>query len=352
MGQPSASLASAYLPLSRLLCQPSDWRNRLLGVTCFSHVGQSATLPDTIPLINVSTTPLLAASESFCESWLTTSQVWSGKRGAILFRQSEGLLFGCLRVAESDYPPMDGDGVRTSPLQRAAKFAYREIFDLLDSLDFPHIYRIWNYLPDIHEESHGMDRYRQFNIGRQEGFLASQRSLDGNVPSASALGSADGLLNLCFLAGRGEPPLPVENPRQISAYHYPQQYGLRAPTFSRATLARIGGQWTLLISGTASIVGHQSLHPEDIKAQTKETLANIESIIKQANLCTDGLRFHRRQLHYKVYVRRPADAPAIRAEIDHWLGFSTCATFLQADICRRELLVEIEASGGHTAEFL
>jgi hypothetical protein len=90
----------------------------------------------------------------------------------------------------------------------------------------------------------------------------------GAVPAASAVGIADGPLDLCFFAGRGEPPLPLENPRQISTYDYPPQYGPRAPTFSRATLAQIGGQWTLFISGTASIVGHQSLHPDDILAQT------------------------------------------------------------------------------------
>jgi hypothetical protein len=76
-----ANPASAHLPLSRLLRQPPTWRNRFLGITCFSHAGQFATAPDTIPLIRVSTPPLLAASESLCEGWLTTSQAWSGQRG-------------------------------------------------------------------------------------------------------------------------------------------------------------------------------------------------------------------------------------------------------------------------------
>jgi enamine deaminase RidA (YjgF/YER057c/UK114 family) len=306
-------------------------------------------LLDTLPSISVSMPPLLAVSESVCESWQAASPACPGKRGVIRFRHSEELLFGCLSLAESDFPLLEGDGIIQSPLRQAAAFAYREIFGLLDALDFPHLYRVWNYLPDIHGESHGIERYRQFNMGRQEGFLAARRPLAGPVPAASAVGSEDGPLAFCFLAGRGEPPWPLENPRQISAYHYPQAYGPRAPTFSRATLARIGGQWVLFVSGTASIVGHQSLHPGDILAQTRETLANLEAVIDAANRRAEGGRFERRQLRYKVYVRRPADAPGIREALDRWLGGSANALFLQADICRRELLVEIEASGGGAA---
>jgi enamine deaminase RidA (YjgF/YER057c/UK114 family) len=346
MSQYPANLASAHLPLANLLRQTSAWRSRLLGLSCFSSAGQSACLPASLPLISVSMPPLLIESESVCESWQAALPASSGQWGAIHFRQSEDLLFGCLNLPESDFPLLALDRNMQSPLRQAAAFAYRQIFGLLDTLDLPHLYRVWNYLPDIHGESHGIERYQQFNMGRQEGFAALRRPVTGHVPSASAVGSADGPLAVCFLAGRGEPPLPLENPRQISAYHYPQQYGPRTPTFSRATLAQIGGQWTLFISGTASIVGHQSLHPGDILAQTHETLANIEAIIDAANRRVEGTRFERRQLRYKVYVRRPVDAPAIREVLDQWLGVSASALFLQADICRRELLVEIEASGG------
>lgn len=349
MSQLSANLASAHLPLASLLRQPSAWRSRLLGVSCFSAAAQFARLPDTLPSIRVSMPPLLAASESVCESWLNASPACTGEWGAIRFRQSEELLFGCLSLAESDFPPQALDRNIQSPLRQASAFAYREIFGLLDALDFLHLYRVWNYLPDIHGESHGSERYRQFNSGRQEGFATLRRPVAGAVPAASAVGSAAGPLAFCFLAGRGEPPVPLENPRQISAYDYPPQYGLRAPTFSRAMLAQIGGQRTLFISGTASIVGHQSLHPGDILAQTQETLANLDAVIEEANRRAAGMRFERGQLHYKVYVRRPADAPLIREVLHRWLGCPANALFLQADICRRELLVEIEASGGCAA---
>jgi len=331
------------------MSQAPAWRNRLLGATCFSLAGPPRAAPDAAPSIWVPLPPLLAGADSVCESWLGASQAWRGRRGPVLFGQSEGLLFGCLGVLESGFPALAADGASQTPLRQATAFAYREIFGLLDALDFPHLYRVWNYLPDIHGESQGVERYRQFNRGRQDGFLASRRPLAGPVPAASAVGSADGPPAFCFLAGRGEPPLPVENPRQISAYHYPQAYGPRAPTFSRATLARIGGRWTLFISGTASIVGHQSLHPGDIAAQTRETLANLDAVIDEANRRVPGTSFDRGQLRYKVYVRRPVDAPGIREALERWLGVPASALFLQADICRRELLVEIEAGGGPAA---
>jgi hypothetical protein len=44
-------------------------------------------------------------------------------------------------------------------------------------------------------------------------------------------------------------------------------------------------------------------------------------------------------------VRRPADLPLIQAELSSALGEGARAVYLQADICRQNLLVEIEAAG-------
>jgi hypothetical protein len=172
MSQLTANLTSAHLPLASLLRPTSIWRSRLLGVCCFSAAGHNGRLPDTLPAICVAIPPLLSASESVCENWLSASTSSQGQCGAIRFRHSEDLLFGCLNLAESDFPPLGANGVVRTPLRQAAAFAYREIFGLLDALDFPHLYRVWNYVPDIHGESDGSERYQQFNRGRQEGFAA------------------------------------------------------------------------------------------------------------------------------------------------------------------------------------
>jgi enamine deaminase RidA (YjgF/YER057c/UK114 family) len=147
-----------------------------------------------------------------------------------------------------------------------------------------------------------------------------------------------------FLAGRSAPVF-VENPRQVSAYHYPRQYGTHSPLFSRAALLRQPQSLTLFVSGTASIVGHRSLHIGDTTRQTRETLTNIEALLSEANRVARGARFELDSLAYKVYVRRPEDLPLIQSELAATLGSQAQVIYLQADICRQDLLVEIEATG-------
>ena len=155
-----------------------------------------------------------------------------------------------------------------------------------------------------------------------------------------------GGLHIAFLAARAD-VIGIENPRQVSAYHYPSQYGPRSPTFSRAGLVKLGGRDMLFISGTASIVGHQTLHDGDVAAQTRECLHNIAAIVAEANRQAPGADFRLDNLAYKVYVRHPEDLDTVRREMAQFIGAPVSAVFLQADVCRADLLVEIEASGGH-----
>jgi chorismate lyase / 3-hydroxybenzoate synthase len=131
----------------------------------------------------------------------------------------------------------------------------------------------------------------------------------------------------------------VENPRQVSAYHYPQRYGPRAPTFSRAALAEAGdGRLGLFISGTASIVGHESVHPGDVRAQVRETLANLQAVLANAS-SKSTVRWSLRDVQGVVYVRHAHDYEAVVDALGRDAGEMV---FLHADICRRELDVEIE----------
>ncbi len=208
--------------------------------------------------------------------------------------------------------------------------------------------RVWNYLPRINasDTAGGLERYRQFNAGRQEAFAQYGRDRLAGSPAACAIGTATGPLRVYFLAGRS-PALPLENPRQVPAYHYPIEFGPRSPTFSRACLADLGkNQCMLLISGTASIVGHSSLHPGDVRSQTLETVRNLQAIVDTAHLHSSA-RFGLADLTCTVYVRDPRDADAVVATLNEALGASSTAmqelVVLEADICRAELLVEIEA---------
>lgn len=337
----AASLWLEYLPSAQVAFREQAWRDSALGAICFG-VGPAAA---ELPVATVDMLPL-ADGEGVCEVWHSRGPLRSGTRGAIQYRQGENVLFGILSRAEDD-ASAGGTG---SPLQSGAELAYQEIFELLAAEGYGTVLRFWNYFPDINRETHGMERYRQFNVGRQDAFLAHGRSVIGNVPAACALGSASGALTIAFLAVRGD-VVGIENPRQVSAYDYPSQYGPRSPTFARAGLLRAAEGDMLFISGTASIVGHRSLHEGDIVAQTRETMTNIAAVVTEANRRAAGAGLDLAGLSYKIYVRNPADMAAVQREVEAFVGAPVQAVYLRADICRSDLLVEIEASGGHPTHF-
>jgi len=336
-------LQGANLSIAAFLKQPAQWKNSVLGALCFSADADQNSMQAgmEIPCIRV---PMqrLDAGDSICEVWHGSGQLTQGQCGAIHYRHDDDVLFGVIVLPET----MFAAGADKTPLQQASESAYRQVFALLDTLHYPYLFRFWNYIADINTHSFGLERYRQFNLGRQDAFLAHGRDVVGNVPAACALGSAQGPLTIAFLAGRMA-PLAIENPRQVSAYKYPQQYGPRSPTFSRASLVRLGQDEVLFVSGTASIVGHETLHPADVVAQTRETLANIEAVLEQANQQASQPGFNLAGLYYKVYVRHAADLVLIRTELERAVGAVPHAIYLQADVCRQDLLVEIEATAGH-----
>jgi len=316
----------------------------VLGVATFNGPPAPAPGSGEIPVAEVNT-PLLLGTADVYEVWRSGQPAESGRRNRVRFRRSENLLFGCIALAESEIGPAMPGHAAPSALEAATEEAYREICATLDALGFPHLLRVWNYLPDINRDTDGIERYRQFNHARQHALRACGRAVRGKVPAASALGAASGSpLVVYFLAGRQAPAF-IENPRQMSAYRYPREYGSHAPVFSRATLLRQKGSLTLFISGTASIVGHRSIHVGDTAAQTRETLANIAALLEQANRVERAARFSLGSLACKVYVRRPSDVPVIRAELAAALEPTSKVIYLQADICRQDLLVEIEATG-------
>jgi chorismate lyase / 3-hydroxybenzoate synthase len=322
--------------------QAACWGD-VLGVATFNGAPEPAVLatPADVPVVQVST-PVLAAATQVYEVWRCGEHAQSGRYQHVRFRRAGDMLFGYIAVSEE--AARSEDAPSHSPLHLATAHAYRQICDTLDRENYPHLLRIWNYLPDINRDSHGVERYRQFNSARQEALRRSGRALIGKVPAASALGAPrDSPLVVYFLAARTSPTC-VENPRQVSAYHYPRQYGRHSPVFSRATLLRQSGSLVLFISGTASIVGHRSLHVGDTAAQTRETLTNIQALLEQANRIAPEARFSLDSLACKVYVRRPADLPVIQAQLTATLGADARVVYLQADICRQDLMVELEAA--------
>lgn len=283
-------------------------------------------------------TPVLAPHPLSQECWVLQGALplRSGISEGIAWRRGGDLLFGVIEINEAAVTAQGGNTV----LRQAAYDAYARIFRLLDAQGLPHLWRLWNYLADINGESHGLERYRQFNMGRGDAFEAGARSVVGRVPAACALGVATGPLTIAFMAG-STPTVTIENPRQVSAFLYPDRYGPRSPTFSRAALAHPPGQEILFVSGTASIVGHQTVHAGDVRAQTEESLENIAAVLAEASAKSRSGSYALGDLGYRAYVRHPADLDTVRPVVERRVGGAP-VVYVQADVCRSDLLVEIE----------
>jgi chorismate lyase/3-hydroxybenzoate synthase len=337
----TCSLQLEYLSSHEVQSQSASWWQGVLGVVGFEKTPDIDFAP--VP-VTASMTRSLCASD-LCEVWRVAGPAVSLSSGSaharVSYRFSDDLLFGSLNIAERDIDAHSDAGA----LQRATEIAYQEIFDVLDETEHRHLIRIWNYLPEINAQAGGDERYRHFNSARQMAFRKSGRATMGTVPAACALGSPAGSpLSIYFLAAR-RPAKMIENPRQTSAYHYPPKFGRHSPIFSRACVWGESGRARLFVSGTASIVGHESIHRGDVAAQTRETMVNIGALLEEANRVVDSSHYSLNDLKLKVYVRKPSDLPAIEATLSELLNPVASIVYLQADVCREDLLVEIEAVG-------
>ena len=337
----TGSLQLEYLSAREVASRSSLWWQGVLGVVGFEKIPniESARVPVTASMIRS-----LRAGD-LCEVWRVANpevRLTSGSAQArVSYRFCDDLLFGSLTIAERAIEAQSEAGA----LQLATETAYQEIFGVLDETNHRHLIRIWNYLPDINAQADGDERYRHFNAARQMAFRKSGRATLGTVPAACALGSPAGSpLCIYFLAAR-RPPKTIENPRQTSAYHYPPKFGRHSPLFSRACVWGESGSRRLFVSGTASIVGHESIHRGDVVAQTRETLINIAALLEEANRIVGSSHYSLNGLKLKVYVRNPSDLAAIEAALSERLNPAASVVYLQADVCREDLLVEIEAVG-------
>lgn len=257
------------------------------------------------------------------EVWYATGTVRTGREGIVRYAHDDHFLIG---VVEEDERAHGG-------IRSAAEASYAALRKFQEQCGFPHLLRMWNYLDAINQGEDDAERYRQFCVGRARGFGGVHGKL---LPAASAIGRQQSThqLLIYWVAARA-PGRAVENPRQVSAYRYPRAHGPVSPSFSRAMIAP---DRTLLVSGTASIVGHVSQHVGDARAQLGETLRNLAALTAHADVRRDGTR---RQDLLKVYVRDPALVPMIAAQLKETYP-GAAPIFLAGDICRRELLLEIE----------
>ena len=216
--------------------------------------------------------------------------------------------------------------------------------------------RFWNYVPGIRARvAGGLSRYELFNLGRYLAYTAwyGSAGFGERLAAASAVDHRGDDLVVHVFAGRqsGE---PIENPRQTPAYLYSRRYGPLPPCFSRASVVRAtdGSAPWAIVAGTSSIVGEESRHAGDCAAQLEETLSNLAHLsaaFAAAPLCAGDhfdaagrARALARFRHLRAYVVREADESRVLADLRRGFPGVDEIEVFAADLCRPELLVEVE----------
>ena len=246
--------------------------------------------------------------------------VLAGDSAVETWTSNEDVLFGSAVADES------------KPLDVASRELYAGVIRDVREAGYPYFLRIWNYVGGINAHDAGCERYQLFCAGRHDAFVEAGYHHDVDLPAASAVGMPGRGLIAYFLASR-EPGMQVENPRQVAAYNYPPQYGVKSPSFSRATIWKS----SMFVSGTSSVVGHATVHAGNVLAQVDETLLNIEAVLSQTGRTLADV------ISAKTYVRNPADYDAIASRLGSLLANNI---YVKADICRADLLLEIECVAG------
>lgn len=256
-------------------------------------------------------------------------------------------------------------------MQRRTSKAYKTVAREIATSSTPHPLRFWNFIPDIRcEMGGGLNRYMSFNAGRFSAFFECYADRNGFTGFADSIATATGIgyhgddLVIHGLASAC-PGVHIHNPKQRPSYKYSASFGPLPPCFARATVLPPAGSspMLILIGGTASVCGETSTHLDDVRAQTEETFDNIEHLIRSVPLENNHTgsqpdKIYKASLRWldtlRVYYLHPEDREMIERIVYTRAPHVENIEYLRADICRRELLVEIEGTArprahtGHT----
>lgn len=293
------------------------------------------------------------------------------------------------------------EGIRCLDMSENMAFQSKELFQRIatvfqeEGFRAGDIVRQWNYIGHITEAENGMQHYQAFNEARAR-FYKSSDWHERGYPAATGIGmSIQGLiisLIACIFTTPQVRILPIDNPLQVAAHHYSQSklvgekqrsfakietiepaelrkkatittvttpksekkslssgmketttiIPLSTPKFERGKILLNQQSGLCYVSGTAAIRGEESMHSLNAELQTRQTIENINFLISEENLRPVGITdFVTTFVSLRVYFKNKEDAEVIQAEVEkQWAGIPV--VYMQADICRKELLVEIE----------
>ena len=263
--------------------------------------------------------------------------------------------------AESDdqkwvYISVDGCETGYRDIGSISDKSFKQLSSILESEDmgFTDIVRQWNYIPDIvslaGQAGLVSQNYQEFNEIRAKWYTSGGLSRD--FPAATGIGTRGNTIRLQAIAarpGKGFRILSLRNPVQQNAHQYSKDKLVgtirkSAPLFERGKVIFGAGRGYIWVSGTAAIRGEESI-AAGLTGQTNITCDNIENLISLKNLKDHGLDIHDTNIdpvYIRAYVKYRADGSAVKNILDKRYP-GAIIHVLEGDVCRDELLVEVEA---------
>jgi|GEM_PF-2869596 len=229
--------------------------------------------------------------------------------------------------------------------------AFQATFETLRDKGYQYLLRSWNLIPSINGyNKDGIENYQAFCKSRALAFIDAGLQ-ERQMPAATGIGSHS--RNICgyLLATKRSDYIHLENALQRPAYEYPRRYGPKSPSFARATLfdgvaSSADTPTQFFLSGTASIRRSETMWQDDIVNQVQTMMENVSYLVGTENARISG---HSALIelvdfeHFKVYYRRNEDYQIIKdILVDTWHISAEKLIFMNVDICRSDLLVEVE----------
>jgi len=262
-------------------------------------------------------------------------------------RSLEGLTY--VVVEGPDFREVHGGGLASEGRSEDPSVLARQAFEKMaavlrrERMTFGQVVRQWNYIEDITGlrtvRGKRVQNYQAFNDVRS--LFYGQSAFSAGYPAATGIGQDAGGIVLEFVAleaGASVKVVPCSNPRQADAHRYSDRVlvgspieemsNKTSPKFERAKLVGRGGEALVYVSGTAAVLGQKSVGSGDVEAQTRTTIGNVEALPGEL-------------AYLRAYVKRARDIPKVRRACERAFG-PVLALYLKADVCRKELLIELE----------
>lgn len=275
----------------------------------------------------------------------------------VIYKSLEGINYTVIEYQR--YKTVHGAGLMGrvgDSITEASERAFEMALAILnkEGLSLKNIVRQWNYIENIaivEDVENAPQNYQDFNDVRARYY--DQVNFDQGYPAATGIGQDTGGIIIGFIAVSDSNMIsikPIANPGQVDAHRYSEMVlegnseEKCTPKFERAKLVTIGSRDYIYVSGTASILGEETVHVGHVEKQTLTTIENIKRLFSKENQEALGLDFDVDKIefsHLRVYVKHRQDIPAVKKVCDSELNCKS-SLFLESDVCREDLLVEIE----------